>query len=89
MATLVPLAFVVILGIIKEAIVEYRRYREDKKFNATPTRQVTFEAGKIKQTIKRLDEVHVGDILEFQDDEAIPADCIIIWAEDPKGKAYI
>ena len=37
-ATLVPLTFVVILGIIKEAIVEVKRWKEDRIFNKTQTR---------------------------------------------------
>ena len=35
-ATLVPLAFVISLGILKELIAEVKRYKEDKAVNAVP-----------------------------------------------------
>lgn len=89
LATAIPLAFVVILGVIKELIAEIKRWQEDREFNGTVTKQVIFEGGKIALVEKRLDQVHVGDILEIVDDEIIPADCIILHCDDLKGKAYI
>jgi phospholipid-translocating ATPase len=38
LATLVPLTFVVILGMVKEAIAEIRRWQEDRAFNKNQTR---------------------------------------------------
>jgi hypothetical protein len=35
LATLIPLSFVILLGIIKEFVVEIKRWKEDKKFNST------------------------------------------------------
>jgi hypothetical protein len=35
LATLIPLSFVILLGIIKELVVEIKRWKEDKKFNST------------------------------------------------------
>jgi phospholipid-translocating ATPase len=89
MASLVPLAFVILLGVIKEAIVEAKRWQEDRAFNSTKAQQITIKDNQICRLVKRLDEIHVGDILEISDDEQLPADCVLLWAQDPKGKVYI
>jgi magnesium-transporting ATPase (P-type) len=89
MASLVPLAFVILLGVIKEAIVEAKRWQEDRAFNSTKAQQITIKDNQICRSVKRLDEIHVGDILEISDDEQLPADCVLLWAQDPKGKVYI
>ena len=86
----IPLAFVVLLGVLKELIAEIKRWQEDKAFNSGQTRQVMIDSeGNLTSIVKRLDQVHVGDILEIADDEAIPADCVILRAFDKKGKAYV
>jgi len=90
LATLVPLAFVVILGVIKEAVAEIKRWQEDRAFNSTQAREVKFDKEhQIIPISKRLDQIKVGDILEVVDGEQIPADCVILCASDPKGKAFI
>lgn len=34
LTTMIPLSFVILLGILKEAVVEIKRFREDRAFNA-------------------------------------------------------
>lgn len=36
LATLIPLAYVIILGILKEAIADYKRFKTDKEVNHYP-----------------------------------------------------
>lgn len=86
---MVPLAFVVLLGIIKEAIGEIVRWKEDRAFNSTQMPSILFELGKLCTKDKRLDRIYVGDILEIKEDDQVPADCVILWSSDAKGKAYI
>ena len=64
LTTGIPLAFVIMLGVVKELIAEMTRWKEDRAFNGTLTNQVLFEdSGTIRMVEKRLDQVHVGDIL--------------------------
>jgi len=35
MATIIPLTFIIIVGIIKEAVVEIKKWQDDKKINQT------------------------------------------------------
>ena len=60
LASIIPLLFVICLGIIKEAIVEVKRWQEDKKVNKTRCTRVG-QFG--KEEIIILSEVKVGDIL--------------------------
>ena len=39
-AVLIPTAAIMLLGVIKEFIGELKRYKEDKKVNATPVRRL-------------------------------------------------
>jgi len=50
---------------------------------------ILFELGKLCTKEKRLDRIYVGDILEIKEDDQVPADCVILWSSDAKGKAYI
>jgi len=70
---------VIILGIIKEAIVEVTRWKEDKKVNKTPCTRVC-HLGK-EETIT-LSDVKAGDILKIKDGEMIPADCVILCTKN-------
>jgi phospholipid-transporting ATPase len=69
LAVLIPLAFVVCLGIIKEAIVEVKRWQEDRVFNSTTTCKIVRSESNFTNCKKRLDEIVVGDVIEVADDE--------------------
>ena len=70
LAIFIPLSFIIVLGIIKEAVVEVRRWREDRDFNSTTCPVLDWDSDKkeFAHVTKRLDEIHVGDILELADD---------------------
>lgn len=40
LATIIPLTFIITVGIIKEAIVELQRWNQDRKINRIPTRKL-------------------------------------------------
>ena len=41
LATIIPLSVIVIVGIIKEAVVELKKWHDDKTINAMPFRKLT------------------------------------------------
>jgi hypothetical protein len=45
LATVIPLAYVVILGMVKEFIADYKRYQNDKKENNYPATKLILENG--------------------------------------------
>ncbi len=85
-ATLVPLGFVISLGILKELIAEVKRYKEDKAVNAVP---VTRLGPTGVWEITTLAEVRVGDIIQVRDHEQIPADCVLLKTENPSNECFV
>lgn len=84
----VVLSIIICIGIFKEGITDYTRYKSDKKINTVEClRNETLE----KQVNVQLQEVKVGDILFLQDNQIIPADCIILAVKDAdsSGCGYI
>lgn len=75
LATIIPLTFIICVGIIKEAIVEVKRWLQDRQVNRIPTRRLT--AGGTLEEIT-LAQVKQGDVLKILDGEQIPADCILL-----------
>jgi hypothetical protein len=74
-ATLVPLSFVILLGIAKEAVAEIKRYQDDKKTNAVKAERLIDGKGKTgvvckddaKFEVTCLAEIKCGDILKIRD----------------------
>jgi 4-hydroxybenzoate polyprenyltransferase len=76
-ATLVPLSFVILLGIAKEAVAEIKRYQDDKKTNAVKAIRMIDGKGtpgivckddaRFEETC--LSEIKCGDILKIVDGE--------------------
>jgi phospholipid-translocating ATPase/phospholipid-transporting ATPase len=101
LASLIPVLFVIILGIVKEIIVECKRWRDDQRVNSTKVQRFKVMAssaansntsnnfeGLIETTT--VDQIKVGDILYLKDDEGIPADCILLsTCGKTKGEAFV
>ena len=78
LATVIPLMYVVILGMVKEFIADYKRYQNDKKENNYPSTRLILENGQWKEKDIPTHMVAVGDILRIRDDQIIPADCVVL-----------
>lgn len=81
-ATIVPLAFVVALGMLKELLADLKRWREDRRTN-----QREYEVVGLKnvRVLKRSEELRVGDIIELDNYQTVPADCLLLATEDASG----
>lgn len=80
------LALVVVISGIKEALEDWRRYREDRRVNRATTHVVRL-GGEVVQC--RWDSVHVGDILRVNNGEQFPADLLLLASSSPDGLAYV
>ena len=74
---LIPLVFVVLMAIIKEASDEYKRYKKDKEANSKTYNVLTSKGFK---EIKSSD-LKVGDIIEIKAKERVPADLILLYSK--------
>ena len=73
------LSFIIVLGIIKEGITDYIRYKSDTKINAIKCEKL----GQHMQVLQvQLQDVKVGDILLLKDNQLVPADCVMLGSKN-------
>ncbi|XP_062379316.1 probable phospholipid-transporting ATPase VD [Sardina pilchardus] len=85
--TMIPLAVVLTVIAIKDALEDYRRYRYDQKINNNTTS--VFCGKQHKYVDRRWAEVCVGDLVQLYCNEIIPADMVLLYSSDPKGVCHI
>lgn len=78
LASIVPLAFVVLLGMLREGLADIRRWREDRRTNARLYTRLENPHDLSQKKQVRSDDLRVGDLLEIKDGETMPADCLLI-----------
>ena len=86
LASLIPVLFIIFVGILKEAYLEYKRWKSDKEINEAPCsilrgvrdKELVFEPSQVQ-------EIVVGEILRLQDGDYVPADCIVLRASQSNG----
>ena len=80
---LVPVAFIVAVGMSKEAYLEYKRWKDDKQLNQKPCKILANVPASNDQSglvfeDSEMQYLKVGDIIKLVDDEYVPADCIVL-----------
>ncbi|CAI8035915.1 Phospholipid-transporting ATPase ID [Geodia barretti] len=82
-----PLLFVLAATAVKDIFEDYRRYRSDTEVNAKLCRVYNRE---LKTYVQRQwTNVRVGDFVELECDEVIPADLLLLATSDPHYICYI
>jgi len=81
-----PLAFVLILTMIKEAVDDYNRYKQDKEANSQIYKVYASSSVKIDQPSSAL---KVGDIIEVHANQRVPADLLLLYTSDESGTVFI
>ncbi|KAL5219496.1 hypothetical protein ABZP36_020180 [Zizania latifolia] len=87
-ASVMPLAFVLIVTAVKDAYEDWRRHRSDRAENnrfaavLSPGAATQFPPTKWKH-------VRVGDVVRVTADESLPADMVLLATSDPTGVAYV
>ena len=82
-----PLAFVVILSMIKDAYEDYKRHKEDAEGNSAETEIFSKEEGAFKTA--KWSEIQVGDIVRVRENQFFPADMIVLNSTEPEGVFYV
>ncbi|MCO5558139.1 hypothetical protein L7F22_011716 [Adiantum nelumboides] len=85
-SVILPLALVVGVSMIKEAIEDWRRYLQDREVN---TRKVRVHTGNGKFTDVEWQKVRVGDVVQVQKDQFFPADLLMLSSSYPDGVCYV
>ncbi|KAH9288380.1 hypothetical protein KI387_032497, partial [Taxus chinensis] len=85
-STVAPLAFVVGLSMVKEAIEDFRRYLQDRKVN---TRKVKTWKENGSFHYKPWEQLQVGEVVMIEKDELFPADLLLLSSSYEDGICYV
>ncbi|XP_078534375.1 phospholipid-transporting ATPase IA isoform X4 [Lissotriton helveticus] len=83
--TLVPLLFILTVAAIKEIIEDIKRHKADRQVNKKKTQVLRNGAWEIVHWEK----VEVGDIVNINGKEYIPADTMLLSSSEPQAMCYI
>eukprot|EP01103_Thecamoeba_quadrilineata_P000633 TRINITY_DN10544_c0_g1_i1.p1 TRINITY_DN10544_c0_g1~~TRINITY_DN10544_c0_g1_i1.p1 ORF type:complete len:1100 (-),score=167.10 TRINITY_DN10544_c0_g1_i1:151-3450(-) len=85
LASFLPLAFVLGVTAIKEAMEDVNRYRSDFAVN---NKKSTIIRGGIRQELS-WKQVKTGDLVFLRSNDEIPADLVVLSTSDPEGNCFV
>lgn len=80
-----PLAFVLIVTILKEAWDDIKRYMRDKEANSQRYKKLT-QGGLVSVPSS---EIQVGDLIQVKSDQRVPADLVLLRTTEKMGACFI
>ncbi|CAL9044063.1 phospholipid-transporting ATPase 1-like [Musa acuminata AAA Group] len=86
-ASVLPLAFVLLVTAVKDAYEDWRRHRADRIENNRAASVLDLPTGRFRP--KRWKDVRVGEVLKVLADDTIPCDMVLLATGDPTGVAYV
>ncbi|BGP19964.1 Putative aminophospholipid-translocase [Rhodosporidiobolus nylandii] len=100
---IVPLAFVLLVTIGKEAFDDYKRYLRDRSANSTlysllspppPSTGNSHHASTIPSSTAHLRptpsaRLRVGDLVHLEKNDRVPADMLLLRTSDPSGTCFV
>ena len=90
LATVIPLAYVILVGMLKEALADCKRYKADKKTNQSPCTVVQRNGpDDFEHLMVKTQDLRVGDVVRMKDGEIVPADMVILTTKDDRCEAFV
>ncbi|XP_020848013.1 phospholipid-transporting ATPase VB isoform X2 [Phascolarctos cinereus] len=84
---LVPIGIILVVTALKDAWEDLRRYKSDKIINNQPC--FIYSRKEQGYVQKRWKDVQVGDFVQLQCNEIIPADILLLFSSDPSGVCHL
>ncbi|PON66864.1 P-type ATPase, subfamily IV [Parasponia andersonii] len=84
-ASIMPLAFVLLVTAVKDAYEDFRRHRSDRIEN----NRLAMVLVNNEFQPKSWKDIQVGEIIKIQANETIPCDIVLLSTSDPTGVAYV
>lgn len=85
----VPLVFVLSITMGKEAMDDIQRRRRDKEQNSQLYTIINIDSDLQTTCLKPSSDLKVGHIVKLNKNDRVPADMLMIQAEDPNGETFI
>lgn len=89
LASLVPVVWVMIMGMIFELVADVRRWVSDNKINNYIVKKVVADGSSLKTYDSKASSLIIGDIIQLENGAQIPADCVVLHTDDSLGQCYI
>ncbi|XP_047316022.1 phospholipid-transporting ATPase 1 [Impatiens glandulifera] len=84
-ASIMPLAFVLLVTAVKDAYEDWRRHRSDRIEN----NRLASVLVNNQFHMKKWKDIQVGEIIKIHANETIPCDMVVLSTSDPSGVAYV
>ncbi|KAI4570209.1 hypothetical protein MJT46_019639 [Ovis ammon polii x Ovis aries] len=85
--TMLPLAIVLFIIMVKDGLEDFRRYRFDRQINCSNIQ--IYERKEQSYVQKCWKDVRVGDFIQMHCNEIIPADILLLFSSDPSGVCHL
>ncbi|XP_043842888.1 phospholipid-transporting ATPase VB [Dromiciops gliroides] len=85
--TMLPLALVLLIIMVKDGVEDYEKYRFDQEINSSNIQ--IYEKKEQDYVQKHWKDVRVGDFVQLQCNEIIPADILLLFSSDPSGVCHL
>ncbi|XP_073211993.1 phospholipid-transporting ATPase VB isoform X7 [Lepidochelys kempii] len=85
--TMLPLGVVLLVIMVKDGTEDCRRYRFDKAINSSKTK--AYDEKESDYVEKCWKDVRVGDFVQLQCNEIIPADILLLYSSDQNGICHL
>lgn len=96
---IVPLTFVICVGMVREAVEDFIRYKQDKISNSQPVLVRFLPDARQGRPVKSGDEqsfkkqesklLRVGDLVKIYEDELFPADLVLVATSSPERICFV
>ncbi|ESQ40402.1 hypothetical protein EUTSA_v10012494mg [Eutrema salsugineum] len=84
-ASIMPLAFVLLVSAIKDAYEDFRRHRSDRVENNRLA--LVFEDNQFQE--KKWKHIRVGEVIKVESNQTLPCDMVLLATSDPTGVVYV
>ena len=83
----IPYLVVIGMSLVREGVEDYKKNAYDKKFNNLNAKVYNLQTKKFEKVSWK--NLKVGDVIEIDNNEQIPCDCVIIKSSNENNLAYL
>uniref|UniRef100_F7GIK3 Phospholipid-transporting ATPase n=1 Tax=Monodelphis domestica TaxID=13616 RepID=F7GIK3_MONDO len=85
--TMLPLVLVLLIIMVKDGVEDYEKYQFDREINSSHIQ--IYKKKEQDYVQKHWKDVRVGDFVQLQCNEIIPADILLLFSSDPSGVCHL